>query len=157
MGSQTSNRSTIIRAAWTSYLVLGGVWILLAIGYLLLGLCSPGKNFESGVLIAGGVATLWFTWLRGFKITISHGCVEYRDGFFRSSKAALNEIADIKNKSKEWNLLGQKIRIPRIMVITKNGEIAMWINPKPFSRLALQRVLKELKETERSRMGQGAT
>lgn len=145
MASQTSNRSTTIRATWTSYIVLGGVWILLAIGYLLLGLRNPGKNLELGVLIAGGLAVLWFTWLRGFRITVSHGYLEYRDGFFRSSRVALNDITNIKNERMEWKLLGQKLAIPRVTITAKNGEMVIRINPKPFGSGELQRVMKELK------------
>jgi hypothetical protein len=137
-----------IRAAPTSYLVLTGIWVLLAIGYLFLSIRSPGENLESGALIAGGVAILWWIWLRGFKITVSEGCLEYRDGFFRSSKIALSEIADVKTESVGWNLLGQKLRIPRITVITRNGEMPIRINPKPFGRLGLQRIMKELKKTK---------
>lgn len=144
MYQQAFNRSMTIRATWTSYIVLGGVWILLAIGYLLLCLRSPGKNLEVGALIAGGVAILWLIWLRGFKITVSYGSIEYRDGFFRSSKVDLSEIANIKNESIGWNVLGQRFRIPRIIVTTKNGEVVMQINPKPFGRFALQRILEEL-------------
>lgn len=145
MGSQTSNRSTTIRATWTSYIVLGGVWILLAIGYLLLGLRNPGKSLELGVLIAGALAILWFAWLRGFRITVSHDYLEYRDGFFRSSRVALNDIANIRNERTEWNLLGKKLSIPRITITAKNGESVIRINPKPFGSVKLQRVIKELK------------
>lgn len=145
MGSETSDRSTTIRATWTSYIVLGGVWILLAIGYLLLGLRNPGRDLELGVLIAGGLAILWFAWLRGFRITVSQGHFEYRDGFFRSSRVALNDITNIKNERAEWNLLGQKLAIPRIAITAKNGEMVIRINPKPFGSVELQRVMKELK------------
>ena len=135
-----------IRAKWTSYLVLMGIWILLAIGYLFLSIRNPGRGLESGSLIAGGIAILWWIWLRGFKINISDGCLEYRDGFFRSSKISLREIVDIKTESIGWNLLGQKFRIPRLSVINSNREIAMRINPKPFGRHSLQRIIKELRK-----------
>jgi hypothetical protein len=148
MYSETTSRSTTIRATCTSYFILSGVWILLAIGYFLLSIRSPGRNFESGALIAGGVGMLWCVWLRGFKITVSDQCVEYRDGFFRSSRVALSEIADIRNESTGWSVLGQKFGVPRIIVVTENKEKVIRINPKPFGRIGLQRVLKKLRRTK---------
>lgn len=144
MASERSNRSTTIRATYTSYCALSGVWILLAVGYLLLAFRTPGHNLESGALIAGGVAVIWVMWLRGFKITLSDGCVEYRDGFFRSSKVTLSDIADVKTDNIEWNVLGRRIGVPRLVVIRGNGEVAIRINPKPFARHALQRILMEM-------------
>lgn len=138
----------IIRSTWTSYVALAGIWILLTIAYWLLSLRSPGHNLETGGFITGGVAILWIVWLRGFKITVSNGFIEYRDGFFRSSRLALTDIADIKTESAGWNMLSRKMVIPRIVMIARSGEEAIRINPKPFGR-DLQRILKEMKKTKR--------
>jgi hypothetical protein len=148
MSPDTSNRMITIRATWTTYLVLSGIWIILAIGYLFLALRAPGKSLELGALISAGVAILWVTWIRGFRITLSQGWIEYRDGFFRCTKVLLKEIADIQRENLEWKLLGRKLAIPRIAVITKDRAVAMRINSKPFGRIGLQRILKELKKGE---------
>ena len=124
MHTQNSNPK-IIRATLSSYIVLSGVWVLLTIGYLFLSLGSPGKNLESGAIIAGGVSLMWWIWLWGFRITISDEYLEYRDGFFRSSKVKFKEIVDIKNVSIGWDILGRKIRIPRINIILLTGNKAL--------------------------------
>ncbi len=146
MNSLTSN-SKIIRATLISYIVLSGIWVLLAIGYIFLALSKPGKGLETGAILAGIVSLIWWIWLWGFKLTVSNEYIEYRDGFFRSSKVYLREIADVKNVSIEWNMFGRKIKIPRINVITHNKIIAMRINPKPFGHRELQEILKLLKRS----------
>ena len=68
---------------------------------------------------------MWWIWLWGFRITISDEYLEYRDGFFRSSKVKFKEIVDIKNVSIGWDILGRKIRIPRINIILLTGNKAL--------------------------------
>jgi len=138
MRSDSLEQTITIRAAFSSYLVLSGVWVLLAIGYLLLSLRNPGGGLEKGAAISGGVALLWWCWLLSFKITVTKLFLEYRDGFFRTTKVALSDIAQLKDASIEWNVLNRKIRVPRLLVMAKSEDVAISINPKPFKRSDLK-------------------
>lgn len=146
MRSDLSEQKVTIRAAFSSYLVLSGVWVLLAVGYLLLGLRNPAAGSEKGAAIAGGVALLWWCWLLGFKITVTKELLEYRDGFFRSTKVALSDIVQIQNAGVEWSVLNRRFRVPRLLVIVKNEVVAMSINPKPFKRSDLKIVREAISD-----------
>lgn len=140
MGSESAEQTITIRAAFSSYLILSGVWALLAVGYLLLSLKNPAGGLEKGAVIAGGVTLLWWVWLWGFRITVTKASLEYRDGFFKSSKIALSEIIKIKDASIEWNIVGRRIKVPRILVMTRDNDVAISINSKPFKRSDLKKV-----------------
>lgn len=148
---QASTYSMSIRATLSSYLVLSGIWVFLGIGYSLLALSNPRSNLASAALLCFGISVSWIIWLQRFKLTLSEKHIEYRNGLFRLTKVALDEIADIKNENIEWNILGRKIASPGITILTKNGERAMQINPKPFGRIDLKRMLCELHQ----RIGHG--
>ncbi len=145
MSQQMSNKTITYRATLSSYIALSGIWILLAVGYLFLSIRSPGKGLELGAILAGGVTLIWWIWLSGFKITVSDGCLRYRDGFFRYSKVFLKDVADVKSKNIEWGMFTRKVKIPRIVIFKQNGEVALLINPKPFGRINLQKILSNAK------------
>jgi hypothetical protein len=145
MDSSFSKVPVTIRATLTSYILLCGIWIILASGYLILSYRSQGENLESGAIIAGGVGLLWGIWLRGFRISLSNKTLEYRDGFYRSSRLHISQIVKIKSEWVAWGVLGRKIRIPRMAVIAQDEEESILINPKPFGRNEL-RLIREMLE-----------
>lgn len=140
MHSKPSRTVLTIRATLTSYIVLCGIWLILASAYMLLSYRTHGESLESGVAIAGSVGLGWAIWLRGFRITIFDRVLEYRNGFYRSSSLRMNEIVKIENKWIEWGLLGRRIRVPRMAVISQDRERSIQINPKPFGRHDLRRI-----------------
>lgn len=139
-----SENTTTIRAALTSYIVLCGGWGILALMDLFICLRSPGKGFEAGLLASAGVGLLFWLWLRGFKLAISDGRLEYRDGLFRTERINLDEISTVKDEWVGWSFLGRSIRIPRTVVLSKDGRKAIWINTKPFGRRDFYRILEML-------------
>ena len=144
MDPRTSTVPVTIRATLTSYIVLCGIWGILAAGYFLLSYRTPEESLELGAVIAGGVGLGWGIWLRGFRITVFNGILECRNGFYRSSSLHMNQIVKIKNEWIEWGVLGRRIRIPRIAVIARDGENSILINPKPFGRYELKRIREML-------------
>src|SRR5688500_582889 len=110
-----------IRAAFSSYLILSGIWVLLVGGYVVLSLRNPDRGLGEPAAISGGIAVLWWCWLFGFKITVTKSVLEYRNGFFKSSKIALPEISRLKDAWIQVNVLGRRIKAPRLVVIPRNG------------------------------------
>ncbi len=133
-------RGITIRAALSSYLALSGVWVLIALGYLVISVRNPAGGWLEGTIIAGTVALLWWIWLLGFKITLTESFLEYRNGFYQSSRIALTDIAQLKAAGVEWAVLGRKIIAPRLLIIENDQSVALMINPKPFKRIDLQRI-----------------
>lgn len=129
-----------IRAAPSSYVILGGGWVILSAVYLSLSLTNPASGAEVGAAIAGGGAVLWWIWLYGFKISVTESALEYRDGLYRTSRVALSEIARLKYATIQWCVFGQKICVPRLLVISRSNKRILKINPKPFGRLDLSRL-----------------
>lgn len=140
MATKLLDRPITMRAAPSSYLVLCGVWVLIALGYLALSLRNPSSGLGKGAAIAGTVAFLWWLWLQGFKIKITQSFLEYRDGFFKSFRIPLSEIDQLKDASIEWRTLGRRIRAPRLLVINNDQRVAISINTKPFRLADLQKI-----------------
>jgi hypothetical protein len=140
MDPRISSVPVTIRATLTSYIVLCGIWVILAAGYFLLSYRTPGESLETGAVIAGGVGLAWGIWLRGFRITVSERILEYRNGFYRSSSLPMNQIVKIKNDWIEWGLFGRRIRIPRMAVIARDHAKSILINPKPSASYELKQV-----------------
>lgn len=144
MPAPDSQHQITIRATLSGYLALCSIWVFLALGYIILTIKNPGRGLGLGALIAGGVALLWGTWLRGFKVVVSTKFLEYRDGFFRSCRVSIGEIAEVREEWNQWNVLARRIRVRRIAVITVSGKGNMRINPKPFGRGDLERFYRAL-------------
>ena len=140
-----------IRATLGSYFALCSIWVILALGYIILSIKSPGRGLGLGALIAGGVALLWGVWLRGFKVVVSTKFLEYRDGFFRMCRVSIGEIVELREEWNQWKFLGKGIRVRRIVVITSSGKRRIWINPKPFGRTDLRRVYTMLDNTRKAK------
>jgi hypothetical protein len=144
MNSASSDNPITIRATFSSYIALSGVWVILALFWFLLSLKNPSTGCEKGVVICGGVTLLWWWWLLGFKITITSSFLEYRDGFYQSSKIALSDIKQIKDENVGWNVLSPRIIVPRLIIISRGETADIRINPKPFSRTDLKKVRQEI-------------
>lgn len=152
MDLKISSDFVTVRAQFKSFIALSAIWVILAVANLYLYFVKHVPDSELVVLLTGTIALLWWIWLRGFKLTISGGELEYRDGFFKSSRVSIKDIVDIKNKYIEWNVITRKIKIPRIFIIAQNGNVAIKINPQPFGR-NLQIILKKLKNSRSDEPG----
>lgn len=133
-----------IRATFSSYIALCGIWVILAILYLYLCVQHPGTGCEFGALISGGGGVFFAIWLRGFKITVSNEYLSYRNGWFISSRIPLNEIASIEDKWIEWDVFTRKVKVPRVVVASRHNETVIQINSKPFGWHDLQRIREKI-------------
>lgn len=150
MSNSRLNKPKEIRATFKSYIILCSIWVILTILYSLLYYKNPNQGFETGGLVAGGVALLWIIWLRGFRLRVTKDYFEYRDGLFRSYKLHLNEIINVQTAWVEWKLITRKIRMPRIAVKARSEEKSVLINPKPFNPKEISMVCNILKSEIKS-------
>lgn len=134
------NKTVTIRATVSSFVMLSGIYVVLAIVYLISAIQTPGHGWGKGAMLAGGVAILWWCWLGAFKITITKSILEYRDGLFKTSRIKISEIGKIKFTWIESNILGRRISAPRLLVVSKDRSVVIKINPKPFSQNDLDKV-----------------
>ncbi|TVR46266.1 MAG: hypothetical protein EA425_17430 [Puniceicoccaceae bacterium] len=137
----------IMRASPFSYLALGGVWFALAAGYAVLVVGHPDQGLEWGLALAATVALLWVVWLRGFKIVVRGTSISYRDGLYRTTTVALNDLARVRDEYIQWTITGSRLRIPRISFLRADGSRALVINPKPFQRQDLLKLRSLCRET----------
>lgn len=136
----TRENVIVMRASPSSYMALCGIWVVMAIFYTYLGIRRPGTNVWVGAAISGCVATGFAMWVRGFRISIADGWLEYRDGFFRSTRVPLHEVVETRVEWVQINYHGLGRKIPRIVVVARNGALLFRINPKPFKLADLRRI-----------------
>jgi hypothetical protein len=112
------------RASAGGFWVLACPWLLLGLFWTWLALYRPGSGAWTAVAICAGIVLLWVVWLRGFRVRIADGVLEYRDGLYRTQRCLLEEIQRC-----EWVA---DTRLWLVVALREGGQIAM--NPKPFSR-----------------------
>lgn len=143
MDPRKTEESVTIRAKRPTYFLLGVIWLLLAISCFPLIYRNPGQGYELVVIIAGGFALTWWLWLLRIRLSVSGGYIEYREGIFKTSKLPLRRIADVRDENLDWEALDKE---PGIMILNKNGDISMLINPRPFRRKDLENLMAVLKQ-----------
>ena len=134
MNSDTGEKCVKVYAALSSYIVLSGIYFILAFGYGILSWKRPGLGLENIGIMLFMIGVLWVVWLRGFRIRITSDKFEYRNGFHRSTIVPLSEIKDTKHSWIEWKLLGRHLQIPRLIVTYGAHAECVIINTKPFSK-----------------------
>ena|ERR1700733_5187205 len=132
-------------AAFSSYVVLSGIWFVLALTFAVLALGSHRPGVQAGVAISLAVGLLWVCWLRGFRLQIGIKNLEYRDGLYRSVVVPVCEIKEVKNSWVEWRVLSRLLRVPRLIVVYGNPTQYLFINTKPFSRQKIHRAIELLR------------
>ena len=128
------------RASAGGYVLLAGPFGALGLLWTWLALHRPGSGSWSAVAVCAAAAGLWVVWLRGFRVRIAEGVLEYRDGLYRTRRCLL---ADIRHLEVAWVRCGL-----RLVVRTHRGAGALEINPKPFSRTDLAGLRQLLKGDE---------
>ena len=141
-----SHKKQEINAVLSSYIALGGIPAVLAIVNYILAIKDPNNGAIILALICSLITILWALRLRGFKIAVTDRYLEYRDGFYRSMRIPLEDVAEMKHKWVEWKNLGRTLSIPRTAVITKDRKIAFLINDKPFGLADLAMIQNMVKE-----------
>ena len=140
---QREPRNTLtIRASLVSYIVLSGVWFLLALLYAILSLRTPGKGLELGALFAGSATLGWWVWLFGFKITVTEASLIYRDGLYRTRWVEMSDIVVLHHEFTKWKI---KCRVngTRWLAFHKlDANRDLEINTKPFKRKDLLLIRK---------------
>lgn len=142
MELQKKEESITIRAKRPSYFLLGVLWILLTASCVPLVYRNPGEGFELVVLITALFTLTWWAWLLRVKLSVNARYIEYREGILKSLKLPLRWIADIRDQNLDWEVLDKE---PGIMILNKNGDVAMLINPRPFKRRELENLMAVLK------------
>ena len=130
--SNDSDKKQEIKAVLSSYIALGGIPAILAIASFIIAIKDPNNGYIVPALLCSVITILWALWLRGFKLIVTDEYLEYRDGFYRSKRISLKDVAEMKHKWVQWKNLGRTLTIPRIAVITKDRKTAFLINDKPF-------------------------
>lgn len=132
-----------VRAAISSYIILAGVWIILAV--VIVADRRHGGNILG--LVSIGVGLIWIAWLRGFRLEIGAGKLEYRNGLYKSVIVPLGEIREAKNAWVEWRRLGRVLRVPRLVIVYGAQANRLCINTKPFRRHDIQLAIDLLRKS----------
>ena len=132
------------RSAKIGYLVLNIPTLFMLLLYIsLIFKDGPLDPSIYGVFVLLTIYGLtWVFWLKGFKIAIDSDQFYYRDGLHRSHSIRLSDIKKTEFKWVDWRVLTRVIKIPRLIIHSKEGEKPIWINIKPFAKDDL----KELRE-----------
>jgi hypothetical protein len=152
MRLSVNTRGTLrLAAAPSAYLVVTGVWFLLALGYGVLYL----RGGADGVLAAAGIAAVvglgFSAWLNGFLIVLEGSSLSYRDGVYRWSRIALKDLSSVEVDWIGWAFFGDRLRLPRLVVRSKAGT-SIVINTKPFRRAELRELGRVLRESTPARV-----
>ncbi len=128
-----------------AYVVLTGIWYLLAIFYLMLYLKGGAPNVMLGGAIAALVGFGMTGWLSGFKLVIDGTSLEYRDGFYKMTKFEVCDIVCVRMVRVFWPLFGPRLSVPRLEIRSKTDDIIL-INTKPFRRNDFQQFRRKINE-----------
>jgi hypothetical protein len=85
--SNNSDNKQESRAVLSSYIVLGWPYILATMIWVLSYIKRPSTDAIYASLLCIAVSLLCGTWLRGFRLSITDGYLEYRDGFYRTTRS----------------------------------------------------------------------
>jgi hypothetical protein len=124
----------VLRASLGSHVAFCSVWLILAIGYGLLALSRRSVDLLVGALLPALITLSCIVWMRGHRISLVSGVLEYRDGFYRSRRIPVADIGSVSNTWPAVRILGRDIEVPRLSIATKDGAVVFQINSKPFSR-----------------------
>ena len=127
------------RASPGGYVMLTGVWVLLGLLWTWLAMSHSSNDFWAVAALCFGVALLWVLWLRGFRVRISHGQLEYRNGLYQTQRCLLADIAKSNARWVTERLLGRRLSHLRLVVAVRQGG-PIHIHMKPFSRANLTRM-----------------
>jgi hypothetical protein len=145
MNSTHGNSVFQARAAVSAYIVLAGIWFLLAFLFLALFLSKHRPGTGAAVVVPLGVGMFWVGWLRGFRLDVGQKNLSYRDGLYRTTVVPLNEIRDAKNAWIEWRILTCSLRVPRLVIAFGSKRNQLAINAKPFRRKDIQHTMEMLR------------
>ena len=130
----------VARAATSAYIALSGIWFIFGGLYLVLAHYRPKAGACGVVALCTAIGFLWVVWLRGFRLTLSDGILEYRDGFYRVTRVKLDDIIDVKNT---W-VRNSRMPIPRLSIKFRPENAELLINVKPFQRYAIRAITDRL-------------
>jgi len=107
-----------------------GAWLALnwagSSSWAAVGLCT-------GIaVLCAGIVALWVVWLRGFRVRIKDGVLEYRDGRYQTQRCPLAEIAWCDSQWVSIRSLGRQMSQLRLVVLLRGGR-DIRIQMKPFS------------------------
>jgi len=136
------------RAAVSSYVVLGGFWFVIAVANWVLALINRMTDLALVAFLSCLIGLLWVCWLKGFRLRINNGQLQYRNGFYSSVTVPLAEITDFRSTWVETKVLGQALRMPRLVVAYDARRIL--INTKPFRKEDLRALFDALKRARGS-------
>ena len=147
MRLSVNSRNTVrLAAAPSAYLVVTGVWFLLAVGYGFLYLRDNADGLLVGASIAAVVGLGFSLWLNGFLIVLDESSLAYRDGVYRWSRIALEDLSSIEVVWIGWGLFGARVRLPRLVVRSRAGSLIV-INTKPFRQSDIRELRRALGES----------
>jgi hypothetical protein len=132
-----------VRACLSSYIALCGAWALLAI------FCASVEIFRSDgrlippLLISVSIGTGLILYLRGFKISVANGVLEYRDGLYRRHRLPLDQVQSVKWGNMSWHFLTEAVRVPGLIVRDRSGKQFLML-VKPFRRRDVNAVREAL-------------
>jgi hypothetical protein len=138
------------RASLPSYLVLSGVYFVMAGLFAWLAVFRPGSSAWKGSLISAVAGALWIVWLRGFRLGVDNGILVYRDGLYRTQMGEVARITAVRGMWVKWTCLPRMMSVPRLVVDFEDRQ-SISINPKVFSRASLV-VLRQKVSAGRTRI-----
>jgi hypothetical protein len=149
--SVSAQNTLRLAAAPSAYFLLSGVWFVIALGYGLLYF----RGAADGVLVAACIAAVvgvgFSAWLNGFLIVLEGSSLAYRDGAYRWSRLALEDLSSVEVAWIGWALFGDRLRLPRLVVRSSTGT-SIVINTKPFRRADIRELGRALRASTPARV-----
>jgi hypothetical protein len=121
------------RSSLAGYIALAGIWLILGSLFVWCEIVKPASGCWKGAMVSFTGAALWIIWLRGFRLKITNGAFEYRNGFYQTRSCLLADIQSYETKWLDWKILSRYLRVLR-GVIGVRGQEPIFISLKPFSR-----------------------
>ncbi len=131
------------RASKSGFFVFGCLFLPICALYLLLLAEGKLRGQEYAALMPWCLLVGVYGWLLGFKVSITRDRINYRDGLWRWHSCPRDEVEDASVRWVEYRWVGRRLSSPRLVINCGKGEKhKLVINPKPFSRQAIKRILE---------------
>lgn len=128
------------RAALRAYIPLTGMFFVLAIYFLIIGIKQPDSGGLGVCVPTFSMGLAWIIWLRGFRLCVTEDKFEYRNGYYKTAVLSLREIREVKFGCIQVGA----IPIPRLFITGSSNSII--VNQKPFRRQDIQSLIVMLRE-----------
>jgi len=134
---------TTARAALQSYVIYCGPLFIAATVSGTYWLARHLRKDGISSLVLASIGLLMAGWMRGFRLRVDAGELEYRDGFYRLVRMPLTSIVSVRHRWIDVSKIGRAVRLPHLIISysQENKRAHVLVNRLLFNGKQLRQVV----------------